>query len=212
MTSNLDPAGRSAAHGGASGDGTRYCRTCHRPLTPQFRAGRDVAYRHAEELRGSKVDHRADPVPVTEIPAPVLECDFCSAPDPVWAYLGDDQQTHAMKVTAKVVSARDYRDRHHAARARRVETEHAFTSAWGERWSACEPCAVFVEARDLYGLIGRVVDAMPAKYTRGNRLVRVRGELHGTYGHLFDTLAPGRGRITPDHPLGLWEPSPGDPV
>jgi len=197
---------------GASGDQVLYCRTCHRPLTPQSRAGREVVYRHAEELRGGTVDHRADPVPVTEIEAPVLECDFCSAPQPVWAYLGDDQQTHTKQVTARVVSGRDYRDRHHAARTLRTETTHAFTSAWGQRWAACEACAVFVEARDLYGLVGRVVEAMPAKYTRGNRLVRVRGELHGTYSHLFDTLAPGRGRITADHPLGVWEPPPAGPA
>jgi hypothetical protein len=211
VTGNPQPAGRSGAHGGASGDQALYCRTCHRPLTPQLRAGSQPVYHHAEQLRGGTVDHPADPVPVTEIAAPVLECDFCSGPDPVWAYLGDDQHTHAKQVTAKVVSAGDYRDRHHAARARRVETRHAFTSAWGQRWSACQPCAVLVEARDLYGLIGRVVDAMPAKYTRGNRLVRVRGELHGTYSHLFDTLAPGRGRITAEHPLGLWQPAPAAP-
>jgi hypothetical protein len=60
-------------------------------------------------------------------------------------------------------------------------------------------------------LIGRVVEAMPAKYTRGKRLVRVRGELHGTYSAVFDTLAPGRGRIEPGHPLGVWTVPPDEP-
>ena len=59
------------------------------------------------------------------------------------------------------------------------------------------------------GLIWRVVEAMPAKLTRGNRLVRIRGELHATYMTVFDTLAPGRGRIEPGHPLGVWPMDPG---
>src|SRR5262249_12656281 len=60
----------------------------------------------------------------------------------------------------------------------------------------------------LYGLISRVVDAMPPKYTRGKRLMRVRGDLHGTYSAVFDPLAPVRGRIEPGHPLGVWPESP----
>lgn len=189
-----------------------YCRTCHRPLNPHLHNGQDLVYRHPEEMRGGTVDHRPVPVPVTEIPAPVFACDFCCAPDAVWIYAAADQHTQVPQVTRIVVAARDYRDRHHAAHARRVDTEHAYTSVWGERWASCQPCSDLIEARDLYGLIGRVVDAMPAKYTRGNRLVRVRGELAGIYQHLFDTLTPGRGRITPDHPRGLWEPPPGAPA
>jgi hypothetical protein len=47
---------------------------------------------------------------------------------------------------------------------------------WGERWSACDDCAALIETRDLMGLISRVTDAMPAKYTRGKKLLRVRGD------------------------------------
>jgi hypothetical protein len=64
-----------------------------------------------------------------------------------------------------------------------------------------------IDARDLYGLVSRVADAMPAKYTRGNRLAQVRGELHATFSNILDALQPGRARITPDQPLGLWEPA-----
>ena len=126
---------------------------------------------------------------------------------------GAGQQSDDSQPSAGLdIDARDYRDRHHAARARRTDTEHAITQAWGRRWSSCEACAALVQARDLYGLIGRVVDAMPARVTRGNRLVRVRGELHGLYAAVFDTLAPGRGRITPGHPLGVWaQPPAGTP-
>jgi hypothetical protein len=167
-----------------------------------------VTYLHAAELRGEPVDHRPDPVPVTEIDAPLMVCDFCSAPEAAWIYRCADQRTDLRRVTARVVDVRDYRDRHHAARASRVETEHALTQSSGERWSACAGCAELVEARDLYGLIWRVVEAMPAKLTRGNRLARVRSQLNATYSTVFDTLAPGRGRIEPDHPLGVWPTDP----
>jgi len=40
------------------------------------------------------------------------------------------------------------------------------------------------------------------------RLIRVRGELHGLYGHFLDTVKPGRGPITPEHPLGVWPDPP----
>ena len=87
-----------------------------------------------------------------------------------------------------------------------MTTAPALTQQWGQRWAACEGCAELIEASDLYGLIGRVADAMPAKYTRGNRLARVRGELHTTFSNVLGCLQPGRGRITPDQPLGVWEP------
>jgi hypothetical protein len=189
-----------------------FCRHCRRAVstrTPPVGQPGGATYLHAVELRGGTADHRADPVPVTEIDNPLIECDFCSAPDAAWIYRCADQRTDLHRVTAQVVGARDYRDRHRAARVRRTETELAITEAWGERWSACSGCAELIEARGIYGLIGRVVEAMPAKYTRGKRLVRVRGDLHGTYSAMFDTLAPGRGRIEPGHPLGVWQSSAG---
>jgi hypothetical protein len=184
-----------------------YCRRCRRAVNTRTGPG-GATYVHAVEVRGESVDHRPDPAPVTEIPDPLIECDFCSAPDAAWIYRCADQRTDVRRVTARVVDAADYRDRHRAARTRRTETEHALTQAWGEHWSACSGCAELIEARDLYGLIRRVVDAMPAKLTRGNRLVRVRGQLHNTYTAVFDTLAPGRGRIEPGHPLGVWPAAP----
>ena len=184
-----------------------YCRRCRRAVNTRTWPG-GVTYVHAVEVRGETVDHRPDPAPVTEITDPLIECDFCSEPDAAWIYRCADQHTDVRKVTARVIDVADYRNRHHAARTRRTETEHAITQAWGERWSACQGCAELIEARNLYGLIGRVVDAMPAKLTRGNRLVRVRGHLHDTYSTVFDTLAPGRGRIEPGHPLGVWPAAP----
>jgi hypothetical protein len=184
-----------------------YCRRCRRAVNTRTGPS-GVTFLHAVEVRGGTVDHRPDPVPVTEIADPLIECDFCSAPDAAWIYRCADRRTDLHRITTQVVGARDYRDRHRAARVRRTETEHAITEAWGERWSACSGCAELIEARDIYGLIGRVVEAMPARYTRGKRLVRVRGELHSTYSAVFDTLAPGRGRIEPGHPLGVWSAAP----
>lgn len=187
-----------------------YCRRCRRAVnTRTGPAG--VTYLHAVEVRGGAVDHRADPAPVTEIDEPLIECDFCSTPQAAWIYRCADQRTNIRKITTRVVGAHDYRARHHAARVRRTETEPAISQAWGEHWSACAGCAELIEDRDLYGLIRRVVEAMPAKMTRGNRLVRVRGQLHGLYSTVFDTLAPGRGRIEPGHPLGVWTAPPDEP-
>jgi hypothetical protein len=104
----------------------------------------------------------------------------------------------------RVVAHGDYLTRHGAARTRRVTTAPGITQNWGERWALCAACADLVDHGDVYGLVARVCDAMPAKYTRGQRLVRVRGELHATYTHLIATRQPGRGVITAENPLGLW--------
>ncbi|GAB3863718.1 hypothetical protein GCM10029963_72930 [Micromonospora andamanensis] len=182
-----------------------YCRRCRRALNIRFNnLGMIVEYLHAAEQRGQPSDHRPEPAPLTEIPDPIIECDFCSAPDVAWIYRCANQITDARRITAQVVAVGDYQSRHHAARVRRTDTEHAFTQAWGERWSACEGCAHFIEARDLYGLIGRVVEFLPAKLTRGKHLMRTRGQLHERYSDVFNTLAPGRGRIVPGYPLGIW--------
>ncbi|TCB91643.1 hypothetical protein E0H26_25505 [Micromonospora zingiberis] len=188
-----------------------YCRRCRRALNIRFNdLGIIVEYLHAAEQRGHRSDHRPEPTPVTEIPDPIIECDFCTAPDAAWIYRCANQVTDARRVTARVVAVGDYQSRHHAARVRRTDTEHAFTQAWGERWSACQGCADHIEARDLYGLIGRVADAMPAKLTRGKHLMRTRGQLHDRYSDVFDTLAPSRGRIAPGHPLGIWTHQAGE--
>jgi hypothetical protein len=204
----------STSRGSLSGDdvssllmrhGPSYCRTCRRALNIQVSPAGKVTFRHSEELRGETVDHPADPVPLTELDNPVMVCDFCSRPDPAWCYLTGDQTTEARVVTSRTVGVGDYQRRHHAARTRNVTTAPGLTQQWGQRWSACEGCAVLIEAGDVYGLVGRVADAMPAKYRRGNRLARVRGELHGTFNNFLACLQPGRGRVTPEQPLGVWE-------
>jgi hypothetical protein len=187
-----------------------YCRACRRALSIRLSPAGVLNFIHHAEQRGEAVDHQAQPVPITEITDPIIDCDFCSAPDAAWVYTCADQTSDLRIVTSSTVKGSEYRDRHHAARTRNVRTSAGPMQLWGERWTACDGCAALVEARDLMGLIARVTDAMPAKYTRGKKLARVRGELHQNYSTVLATLRPGRGRITSDNPLGQWEPSAGD--
>ncbi|WP_051090559.1 hypothetical protein [Micromonospora sp. CNB394] len=126
-----------------------YCLRCRRGVNIRVNGlGVVVQYLHAAEQRGQRSDHDPEPVPVTEVPDPIIECDFCSAPDAAWIYRCANQFSEHRRVTGRVVGVSDYRSRHGAARVRRTDTEHAFTQAWGERWSACGGCADLIEARD----------------------------------------------------------------
>ncbi len=186
-----------------------YCRRCRRALNTRTSALGEVTFHHAAELRGQACDHQPDPVPLAELPDAVMVCDFCNAPNPQWTYVCGDQITESRMVTTRVVDLGEYRDRHAAARTRRADTVPGIAQSWGQRWAACEECASFLDRRDLYGLISRVTDTLPAKLTRGKRLVTTRGRLHAAFSAVLDTLAPGRGRITPEAPLGVWESPPG---
>lgn len=190
-----------------------HCRACRRALHRRETSKGVVTFVHPAEVRGGTSEHQAQPAPVTEILDPIIECDFCSRPDAAWIYVCADQESETRIVTARTVGAGDYQRRHHAARTRSVETTPGPMTIWGERWSTCDGCATLIENRDLYALISRVTDAMPTKYTRGKRLVAVRGQLHGHYGTILATLRPGRGRITAHHPLGVWMvPDSGQPA
>lgn len=185
-----------------------YCRTCRRALNTRTGPG-GISYYHAAELRGESRDHEPDPVPLTQLPDPEMVCDFCSAPDPVTIFVCSDQITEFRVVTGRTVGLDDYHKRHGAARVRRTDTAPGLANSWGQRWAACQACATRVEARDLYGVIGRVTETLPAKLTRGKRLVETRGRLHAAFTTVFETLLPGRGRITAEAPLGVWEDPPG---
>jgi hypothetical protein len=182
-----------------------HCRTCHRALHRHQSPSGTLTFLHPAEVRGGEVDHQARPAPVTEVENPIIECDFCSGPDAAWVYVCADQESDVRYVTRRTVNLGDYQRRHHAARTHKVETALGPMQIWGERWSACEGCAALLGERDLYGLIARVTDAMPAKLTRGKKLANVRGHLNGTYSTVLDTLRPGRYRITQHYPLGVWE-------
>jgi hypothetical protein len=182
-----------------------YCGTCRQALTRRVSTAGKVDFIHAADQQGAPADHPPRPKPLTEITDPIIRCDFCSAPDAAWIYECADQQTDTRLVTSRTVNLGDYQQRHHAAHTRSVETAAGPLQMWGERWSACDSCATLIDSRDLYGLITRVTDGMPTKYTRGKRLIEIRGQLHANYSTVFATLRPGRGHITPQQPLGLWQ-------
>lgn len=189
-----------------------YCRTCRHALHRYTTPNGPQALIHASDWRGDPAGHAPDPVPLDQLRNAVMKCDFCDGPDPAWIYRCADQHTQHRVVTSRTVSSTDYRDRHHAARTLSTRTTAGITDRWGELWAVCEDCAALIEQRDLYGLISRITDTLPTKYTRGKRLRETRGHLHAAYSTVLDTLAPGRGRITPDHPLGIWEPAEADPA
>lgn len=178
-----------------SAEPDRFCLTCQQPLNTR-RVGGRLTYEHTEETWGGTVNHDANPVPMDALTAPVLKCDFCSQPDPVWAYVCADVRTDLRTVTSVVLDAHEYRTRHQAARARRIETAPGLTTSTGERWSACEGCSTLIDNRDLLGLMSRVTDSMPSKLTKGKRLVETRAQLHTLYTGMFATLQPGRAPIS----------------
>lgn len=188
-------------------DPSVYCSTCRRALSVYTGPHGQVKLLHAVETRGMQVDHRPEPIPLSELADPIIECDFCGGRAAV-VYLVPDQETRIDPTIRRVVGLGDYQRRHHAARTRRTETTPGITTAWGTRWTACDGCAPRVDAGDLYGLITRATESMPRKYTRGKRLPQVRGLLHHFYSGLFEGRPLRRGAITPEHPLGLWDDQP----
>lgn len=187
-------------------DRSVYCRTCRRALSVFTGPHGHTELVHAVETRGGQVDHRPDPIPLARLADPIIECDFCSGPATV-VYQFPDQETHIDPVTRRVVGWADYQRRHHAARTRRTETTSGITNVWGARWTACHGCATYIDSGDLWGLITRVTGSLPDRLTRGRRLAQVRGRLHGLYQGLFATGPQRRGRITAEHPRGVWDPA-----
>ena len=172
-------------------------RTCRPELTPHTETLRSAAVSaHRRTARHPRVDHPAGLVPVAAIGNPVIEYGFCSAPDAAWVYRCADGPASPTTTAGT--------PRHGADG---VETETGPGQRWGETWAAGAGCVDLIEQRPLYGLIARVVDATPARYRHGNRLLRIRGEPHTTYRTMLATLAPRRARITPHHRLGICEPA-----
>ncbi len=81
---------------------------------------------------GEHVDHEPDPVPMT---VGAGSCDFCGDKQVVWWFYG-----------ANIITASPGEDSH----------------AWGPIWSACDPCAGYVDRLDPQGLGRRLVKVMGA--------------------------------------------------
>ncbi|MGH3680098.1 MAG: hypothetical protein ACRDT2_07585 [Natronosporangium sp.] len=177
------PATAPAVAGG--GEQPPYCATCHRALTVLTTPTGVVTFRHG---LARKADHRPVPVPLGSLAAPVIACDFCSADGATRVYRCAARQTRLRPVVRRTVAHDDYLRRHRAARTLRAETGPPVTSVADARWAACDGCASLIDQRDLYALVARVVDALPAKLRRGKRLAEVRGRFHDLYTDLFATL------------------------
>jgi len=170
-----------------TGPEPRACRTCRRVLA-RWTGPAGERYLHNEELRGETVDHPAVPAPLAEVPGAALDCDFCSAPGPRYRYPTTTVLVEPRVVVERTVGLADYQARHRAARTRSTRTEDGIVQHLGQAWSACHDCAALIDTRDLYGLVRRVLDAMPAKARRGKRLIEARGRLIDLYERLFASL------------------------
>lgn len=169
-----------------------YCKVCKQALSKLTRDGR-VTWLHRGE---HEPDHAPDPAPLAEVPDAQMFCDFCSTPNPTWFYdceapilvqreqspriVGEGQHTGRYDKRLREVSTRE------ARRWGTSGTDGVTTNA-GETWSACNDCASYIDADDMYGLISRVVAAMPAKRSAGKKLAPLRGELAGFYTGFFAT-------------------------
>ncbi|WP_189115972.1 hypothetical protein [Pilimelia terevasa] len=190
-------------------DWATYCGTCNRALHIRLSPAGRIGYAHSYSATvAGLADHPPHPVPLSELPAPVMECDICSSEPVAWIYVCEDQTTDNRTLTARHVGAGDYQARHHAARTRRVQTELVRTDNWGQRWAACPPSAEAIEADNLLGLIARGTAGMPPKVVRGKRLITVRAQLHQLYSTLLDTRHPGREPVT-GAPTTTSTPPPG---
>lgn len=191
-------------------DKSVFCRTCRRHLTV-ITVGNGIGYKHTYELQGrAKADHPMRPIPLVELENPYIECDFCSHEEATFVYVCADQVTTGSRRVLPP-GGNDHQGSitkgrlHRPDRGRGRTVQSGLTSVWGERWAACPRCADLIEEENILGLISRVASAMPAKLTRGKKLLETRGSLFDNYTTFFKTRKPGRGKIAPGHPAGVWE-------
>lgn len=165
-----------------------YCATCRSALHVMV-GQTGVRYLHKRDLSGDRgtINHEPQPVLLSELPNPEMECDFCSAPSPTYLYRTDEYSASHFVPEERIVGLAEHRDKSYAAHSIREEG-YRITSTTDTGWTACVDCAALVDDRDLNGLVQRVTEAMPAKLTRGKKLIAVRGRLFEMYGHLFETL------------------------
>jgi hypothetical protein len=170
-----------------------YCKVCRRALSKLSQGG-VVSWEHAMQF--GEPDHEPVPVPLSEIDDPEMFCDFCSAPNPPWMFACTAPEMVSRTKSPRMVTEGQYTGRYES-RVRDVSTREAkrwgtsgagvLNTNAGEIWAACDGCADLIEADDIYGLISRVVAAMPAKLSKGNRLAPLRGELAGMWEPFFAT-------------------------
>lgn len=180
-----------------------HCRTCTFALDVRLDpvTGRVLGYQHTGATsRFIDTPHVPDPVPLEDFPQARFVCDICSSPDALWSYASVEMTATMQERGTQVVDpqhqhARMWGHQHRQASAREarrwgVRGDATSTGILSDGWAACEPCAALLDARDLLGLISRAVDAMPAKWSKGKRLIGVRADLRSVYEPLLAHLAP----------------------
>lgn len=192
----------------ASPDGTGiWCATCRRGLVawaPEGSSRRE--WRHSlEEIWPA--DHPVRPVDIRTLDDPIIECDFCSATPITVEYECANQVWRERRTTRRTMSIGEYTDRHTAGVVGKHTTEATGRAQqWGEHWVACAECAALVDARDINGLVARVVDTFPPKLRNtSKKLISVRANLRDTYEHVLTTISR-RGRVVFQPRLGvIWD-------
>ena len=177
-------------------DDSMYCATCKRGLMRhQTRTSGPVTYLHP--LRDGQVDHEPLPIPLVDLPDAQIQCDFCPSFEPIWYYDCTAPKLVTHELSPRVVSDKEVHTGRYGRRLRNASSREA--KRWGTRgdarleqdmggrWAACEGCAVFIDTDNMYGLISRVVAAMPAKLSKGNRLAPLRADLASLYETFFAT-------------------------
>ena len=190
-----------------------YCRTCRfaTDIGQNLVTGQRIFSHPSSVLEHHRrlgiAEHPADPVKIEEIEDPIVLCDFDSAIPAVVVYAtAETYVEHLRTVVSESRSAGEYHRRHNAARVRKTKTASAGGHDNGSRWTACAECAELIEARDLLGLVRRVVDSLPRRNTNtAKKMLAARGVLMTQYEEFFADLRPGRGRLEPGHPYGVWE-------
>jgi hypothetical protein len=188
-------------------DPSIYCRVCKYALNLYLPTGSSIArLQHAIDPSDG---HIPGPVPLAQLPDAIQCCDFCATGIVTFVYVtSEDYIRQETRVVKRWVTRRDQLEHGSAARSRRTETEEGHRHLFGRRHACCPGCAILIEQEDLPRLVTRVVETLPAKFQRGNRLVKARSQLCADFGHVLDHRLPGRYRITSTAPLGVWEPGP----
>lgn len=105
-------------------------------------------------------------------------CDFCNAPNPIWAY-----EASPMNV---------------ATFSNGINTK---TARWDGGWDACDACSNLIEKRDLDGLLDRVTQSFAGQHAPSDPLfsVAMGVMLRGAYQQLLSTI--GARKTWQPHPI-----------
>lgn len=184
-----------------------YCKACGWVLQQLTHMG---TVRHVHAAQAGRQDHEPVPVALGEVADPRMVCDFCESAPPLWIYpvaaitkvrletgrIVDEQQQHQGRYGNRIrdISWRE-RDRRQTGGMRTVGN-------LSENWSACERCAPYLDAGDMWGIVRRVIEFFPAKDRTAKTLAATRARVLALYEPVFATIDPA-GRVAVADVLAL---------